>query len=399
MYLITNGQIITPVGILAGYEILIEHDRIKQIAKREAISRESFDVVIDANGGYITPGFVDIHTDYIEQIAAPRPRVLMDFDLALKETEKIVVNQGITTMFHSLSLYKGGEFGQKAIRMLENVDKFAKLIENTHTSQHLIRHRFHARLEIDNIEAVPYLKRYIEQKQVQLISFMDHTPGQGQYRDLEIYREAMKGHNHLTDEEVAQVMKNHETKERLTFKGLKEIADLAKASNVAVASHDDDELAKIDLVKHFHTSISEFPITIEVAQKAKASGLYTVAGAPNVLLGGSHSGNLSAIDAIKEEVIDILCSDYYPASLLHAVFKLHQQYGYDLAAMIKLVTINPAKAVGMAQEIGSIEAGKKADLLIIEQVEGDYPVITHTFVDGKLLTQMNYRNSKVSERI
>ena len=119
--------------------------------------------------------------------------------------------------------------------------------------------------------------------------------------------------------------------------------------------------------------------------------MYTIAGAPNVLLGGSHSGNLSAEEAIRNGVIDILCSDYYPAAMLHAIFSLTEKQGQKLAEMIKLVTLNPAKAVKMEQEIGSIREGKKADLLIIEKLADGFPVITGVFVDGKLIQKTNYR--------
>src|SRR5699024_10976367 len=118
------------------------------------------------------------------------------------------------------------------------------------------------------------------------------------------------------------------------------------------------------------------------AKEAKRLNFHTIVGAPNVLLGKSHSGNLSAVEAIEHDCADVLCSDYYPVALLHAVFNLHNKYGYDLHEMFKKVTINPAKAVQMDDEIGSIKRGKKADILIIEQMDDGYPMITKTMVDG-----------------
>jgi len=172
---------------------------------------------------------------------------------------------------------------------------------------------------------------------------------------------------------------------------IQDIAELAHRKNIAIASHDDDTLEKIEFLKQFGATISEFPITIEVAKAAKAAGMLTLVGAPNILLGGSHSGNMSAAQAINEGVVDILCSDYYPAALLHAIFIMHEQYGQDLAKMFRLVTLNPAVAVKMDREIGSIVPGKKADVLIINKIEGDFPVITCVMVDGKVITQTNYR--------
>lgn len=391
MYLITNGRIITEETILQGFDLLIKENRIEKVALKDQIAYEKGLEVIDAAGGYITPGFIDIHSDYIEHMAAPRPTSLMDFQLSIRETEKELISHGITTMYHSLSLFKSTEYAYKPIREPENVRKLIDLIDKTHNTKHLVRHRFHCRFEIDNIEEIESLKTYIAEGKVHLVSFMDHTPGQGQYRNLEVYRHTVKGYNNLSDEEIERIIENHQTKEKVTIEGIREIAELARQHDIAIASHDDDSIEKLELVQSFGTTISEFPITLEIAKKAKEIGMYTIAGAPNVLLGGSHSGNLSAAEAIQDKCIDILCSDYYPAALLHAVFELNKKYQLDLVEMFKLVTINPARAVNMDEEIGSIKEGKKADLLIIEKIDPDFPVITAVFVDGKLIQKTNYR--------
>lgn len=171
---------------------------------------------------------------------------------------------------------------------------------------------------------------------------------------------------------------------------MEELSELARSKDVAVASHDDDATAKIDFNSALKTSISEFPITMEVAKYAHRKGMYTLAGAPNIMLGGSHSGNLNAQDAIMEGCISILCSDYYPAAMLHSVFKLNRKANYPLTEGFKLITLNPAKAVQMDDEIGSIEAGKKADLNIIRLFD-DYPTITECIVNGKVVSQYHYR--------
>lgn len=389
MYLLTNGKIVTEDGILQGYDLLIENDVIRKIAEKGSLRTIGIEK-IDVKGSYIAPGFVDIHSDYIENMASPRPTSVMDFNISLREAEKVLLNDGITTMFHSLSFYGLDLFENKPVRKRENVIKLMDVINKTHNEKHLIRHRFHARVEIDSIDEVENIKNYIKEGNVHLLSFMDHTPGQGQYRDIDTYRKILKGYKNVSDSEIDEMVEARRNKATITVDVMKEIADLAKERNIAIASHDDDSVEKIDFVKELGASISEFPITADVARAAQKEGMLTIAGAPNVLLGKSHAGNLSAAEAIQEKCIDILCSDYYPAAMLHAIFKLNENYGIDLCEAFKYVTINPAKAVKMENVIGSIKEGKKADILIIEKLD-EIPVITSVFVDGKLMSKINYR--------
>lgn len=391
MYIIHNGKIITEQSIAEGFAVVVEGEIIQSLIPEEQIADYPDAVLIDANRGYISPGFIDIHSDYIETIASPRPTSMMNFDISLREAEKILISHGITTMFHSLSFYKEDVFSHKPMRNPHNIQRMVDAIEATHNRLHLIRHRLHARFEIDNIDEVDQLVQNIEDGKVHLLSFMDHTPGQGQYRNLEVYRETLKGYREISDDDVNVLIAERQSTECLAAEKIKEVADIALARGIAVASHDDDDIKKLDVVKSFGTTISEFPITLEVAIKAKELGIFTIAGAPNVMLGGSHSGNLSAAEAVSHGCMDILCSDYYPPALLHAVFDLHEKYGNDLHAMFMMVTLNPAKAVKMDNELGSIKPGKRADLLVIERMDDGYPMLTATMVNGALITTTNYR--------
>lgn len=391
MYIVHNGKVITEEEILNGYAVLVKGEIIQAIIpESEALLIRNAEF-IDANGGYISPGFIDIHSDYIETIVSPRPTSIIDIDISLREAEKILISHGITTMFHSLSFYGEDIFTHKPIRYPTNVQKLVDAIHKIHDRPHIIRHRLHARFELDNINEVGRLVDNIEKDKIHLLSFMDHTPGQGQYRDLEVFRKTLKGYRNISDEEMNGVILERKSRKQMTLEKVTEVAKLANEKGIAVASHDDDSVEKLTLVKSFGTTISEFPITLDVAKKAKEFGLQTIVGAPNVLLGGSHSGNLSAAEAIDEQAADILCSDYYPASLLHAVFELHEEYGKDLHEMFMMVTLNPAKAVKMDDELGSIKPGKKADILLIERMDDGYPMLTKTMVNGSLMTTTNYR--------
>ncbi|MGL4762817.1 MAG: alpha-D-ribose 1-methylphosphonate 5-triphosphate diphosphatase [Sarcina sp.] len=382
-YIIKNGIVITESDLLFNKGIIVNLDRIEKIVD-ESYTEEGLEE-IDARGGYISPGFIDLHSDYIETMACPRPTSMMDFRLGLLETERVLATTGITTMYHSLSLIKDDEFSTKPIRESANVKKLLSVIDNCGVN--LIRNKFHARLEIDNVEQVDELREYIKERKIQLLSIMDHSPGQGQYTNLEIYRKTLKGYRkNITDQEIDSILDNHKQKEKLTFDKIKDLIEFSKENNVAVASHDDDTKEKIDLIKDLNVEISEFPIKMEVAKYARERGMYTIAGAPNVILGGSHSGNLSAAEGIVKGNINILCSDYYPQGMLHSVFLLSDKYDLSLVEAVKLVTLNPAKAAKIDKELGSIKEGKKADLLIINRPRSGMPVISKTIVNGEIIS-------------
>ncbi|MBR5319661.1 MAG: phosphonate metabolism protein PhnM [Peptococcaceae bacterium] len=380
---IKNGKIVTPDEVIEGKSLLIEDGCIYDICEFD----KKADKVIDAHGRYIMPGFIDVHADKIEKVINPRPTAVFDFELGLKEVEKELLQQGITTIYHSFSLYKDLAFGQCLMRKKENVSKMAELIEDIHNRDHLIHHRCHLRLEIDNLEVYTIAKDMMDKNLVHEISFMDHTPGQGQYKNLAVYEKSVSKSSGQTFE---QILDYHKNKEKLTFEQMKELTEIAHSKKITVASHDDDTKEKLEVNAQIGVDISEFPITIEVAKEAKKKGFYTVVGAPNILLGGSHSGNMSAAEAILNNCADILCSDYYPQAMLHAIFIMHHKHGVPIPEMVKKVTLNPAKATRIDEEYGSLEQGKKADILIVDEIDG-YPVITHVLVDGKTTSRVEYR--------
>lgn len=380
---IKNGRIVTPNEVIEGKSLLIEDGCIYDICEFDGTA----DKVIDAHGRYVMPGFIDIHSDKVEKVVNPRPTAVFDFELGLKEVEKELLQQGITTIFHSFSIYENAMLGTSLLRTKENVGKMAELISDLHNRQHLIHHRCHLRLEIDNLEVYDIAKDMMARNLISEISFMDHTPGQGQYKDLDVYRRSGYKCDGMTDEEI---LNWHKNRPKLTFDQMKELAELAHSKNITVASHDDDTIEKLEMNKEIGVDISEFPITIDVAKEAKKKGFYTIVGAPNILLGGSHSGNMSAADAILNGCADILCSDYYPQAMLHSIFIMHHKYGVSIPEMVNKVSLNPAKAARIDKEYGSLEKGKRADILIVDELDG-YPVTTHVLVDGRTTSRVEYR--------
>ena len=388
MIAIKNGRLVLPDRVQDGKILVLEDDRIRGI---EDEIPQGADRVIDAHGRYVLPGFLDIHSDRIEQFILPRPTARFDFELALKECERELLHQGITTIFHSFSLYKDEKFGKSPLRTLQSVREMAALIRDIHDRYHLIHHRFHLRLEIDNLDAYDIAADMIEKGLIHEISFMDHSPGQGQFKNLAIYRTALAKYSGMAEEDYdfEGFLEREKNKEMLSFAQLRDLARLAHSRGIAVASHDDDTREKLDLNREIGVDISEFPITIPAAQYAKSLGFYTVVGAPNILRGGSHSGNMSAAEAVQAGCADILCSDYYPPAILHGVFLLHSKYGLPLPEVVRKATRNPALAVGLP-DYGEIAPGRKADLLIVEILD-NYPVITHVLVDGRATSRVEYR--------
>lgn len=245
MIAIQNGKIVTPTEIIEGKTLWLDQDRILAIGGRSEVP----DQVIDAHGRYILPGMIDVHSDKIEQFIFPRPTAKFSFELALKECEKELLQLGITTSYHSFSLYKDELFGKSPLRTKESVLEMAELIADIQNRSHLIHHRFHLRLEIDNVDAFAIAKDMIERNLIHEISFMDHTPGQGQYRNLEIYREALDKYHGMENEgkTFGEVLEYHRKKEMLSLEQLQELAELAHKNHITVASHDDDTVEKLQL--------------------------------------------------------------------------------------------------------------------------------------------------------
>ena len=386
--MIYNAKIVTPQSVIEKGTVIIEDDQI--IALDTGIPHQPTDEDVDVNGSWVIPGFVDSHSDAIEMELAPRPTSIFPIEISFYELEKKLVGEGVTTIYHSLSLVE--ENAKMWSRQNNTVFGIIEDIKRLSNGQQLIHHKTHLRYEITNTEAVEHVKTLMRDKKIDELSFMDHTPGQGQYRDIELHKKFLMEHRRFSEEEADE--KISKTRTKLEVSQLQALADLAHELNIPVASHDDDTQEKLMLMQELRASISEFPIELDIAEKAKGLGMLVVMGAPNVLLGRSHGNNLSALEAIRAGAVEILCSDYYPSSLLHAVFKLYRE-NMPMHQAVNMVTINPARALKIDHEVGSIEPGKKADFLIIRE-DGQRPVLESVYVNGKVVCQMSYQASEVA---
>ena len=416
--IIRGGTVVCADRVLPDCDVVVIDGRIAAI---EPVGASDFDAqpdatmgvlpVVDARGAYVVPGLIDIHSDYVENVASPRPSVVMDLSTSLYKADRELVSHGVTTIFHSLSVYGAHVFDHKPIRDFGNVSALIDRVAALRAGEerdHLIRHRLHMRVELDSVDLYDDIESFLRSGKVDLVSLMDHTPGQGQYRDLLVFGDTLKGYRDVSDEDVRDIVRQQQESQKLTYAQITALASVARERGVSIASHDDDSEDKLAFMDGLEATISEFPISLDIARAARARGMHTIAGAPNVMLGHSHSGNLSAREAVQAGAIDVLCSDYYPAALLDAVFTLRDQCGLDIAKAFALVTINPAKAAGIADEVGSIAVGKRADVLLVREIScgegsGEHPVagpdsrvartmpvVTRAFVGGRSVFRSHY---------
>lgn len=401
--IIENATAVLKDRVVPHASVLIRGQLIEEISKQPSFSDKYPGArKIDADGAFLLPGFIDIHSDNIETVIQPRPQSMIDFELAMREQEKQLVNQGITTMYHSLTIMDLGKGGgenavqRNQLRSPENLKRLVGLIRTFHEGDHMIRHRFHCRYEITNTEGYQMLLGFIRNHDMQLLSFMDHTPGQGQYRNLEFFKSQIMS-SQQSEEEKERILSQRMNRAKLTDEQLAVAADMALQAGIPIASHDDDSPEKLDYVTgSLHAEICEFPVELEVAKEARRRGMQVVVGAANILMGRSHSNNLSALDAIRAGCADILVSDYFPAAILHAVFQLYEQGILSLPEAVNMAAYHPAKAVKIEDRLGSIEPGKCADLLLVSK-KGPVPVILSVLINGEEVTRLHYRNDFVGE--
>jgi len=383
---IYNAQIILPEKIIKGY-IEIDGSRISRVGESGSTRAGSHSgaAVIDAGGCYVMPGMIDIHSDAIEKEIQPRPNTLFPINMAFYELEKKLAVSGITTMYHSL--YLSDEWGVRDKDMvtgiISSIDRFRK-------TRSMINHKIHLRYELTFLEGLSILEKFIREKSIDFMSYMDHTPGQGQFRDAETLKSFTIQIYGREEKEVEAFMdKTMELQAMIDWPRLVDLARLAKTRGIGLASHDDDTKENIDRLLECEGVVSEFPVNLETAVYAKAKGIHVCVGAPNIVRGKSHGNNMRAIDAITNNAADILCSDYLPGAMLPALFRLTGE-GIELTEAVKMATLNPARALGIEQEAGTVEAGKYADLIIVE-LHQDYPVVRQTLVGGTTVYQADYQ--------
>jgi len=371
----TNARIVTATSQFDG-SVVVRNGRIVEID--DAPCRAPG--VVDLDGDFLVPGLVELHTDNLEKHFAPRPGVQWPSVPALMAHDTQVAAAGITTVFDSLAL---GDVRGDTDRV-KNKERMIEAICAA-SARGLTRadHRLHLRCEIVADDAVDTVDRWIDLPLVGLVSINDHTPGQRQFTDpekLRLYHTKKYG---MTDAEFevfhAQSVALHK---KNAVRHRSEIVARAQARALPIASHDDATREHVREAVQNGMTIAEFPTTAEAAEASHEAGLAVLVGAPNLVLGGSHSGNVAALDLLRAGHADILSSDYVPSSLMEAVFKLAlADVGISLPQAVNLASLNPARAVGLADR-GELAPKRRADMVRVRLVD-DAPIVRAAWREGE----------------
>jgi alpha-D-ribose 1-methylphosphonate 5-triphosphate diphosphatase len=369
-----NAKIVQRDTVLQG-SLLIRHGCIADIAEGPtSVPGE------DVGGDYLIPGLVELHTDHLEQHYQPRPGVTWPAVSAVMAHDAQITASGITTVFDAL---RAGTFEINDLAANHTV-ALHKAIETAQRSGQLrAEHYIHLRCELPCFDTVDAVKALSESGEIHLISIMDHTPGARQFVSLEKFKEYYFGKKLVAPEEMdSYIAERLALQAKYAASNKREILALAHELGVKLASHDDATLAHVEEAVTDGVVIAEFPTTDEAARAAHHSGLAVMMGAPNVVRGGSHSGNISAAQVAANGHLDVLSSDYVPGSLLAAVFTLAEKVdGISLPQALQFVTANPAYAAGL-EDRGAIAVGLKADLVHVHKPDGA-PVVRQVWRSGE----------------
>ena len=370
---LTNARIVLEDGVCHG-TVQVVDGKIADISEGVVRAGEDFE------GDYLIPGLVELHTDHLEQHYSPRPGLRWNTIAAIQAHDAQVATSGITTVFDCLRMGSEDDVGFEKGEMREMADAI-----ETATREQRLRsdHFIHLRCEVSAANVMDHFADFEHDPHVRLVSLMDHAPGQRQFQTMDQYIFYYKTRRGLSDEAFAAfVAKRQADSARNSRRHRLAISKLCTERGITIASHDDATLDHVEEAISDGVRLAEFPTSFEAAKASHEAGMSVLMGAPNVVRGKSHSGNIAARDLAAMGVLDVLSSDYVPFSLLHAPFVLaDDERGVPLWKAIAMVTATPARTVGL-DDRGRIEAGLRADLVRVHRHQG-VPVTRAVWREGR----------------
>ncbi|MBJ3815774.1 alpha-D-ribose 1-methylphosphonate 5-triphosphate diphosphatase [Shimwellia pseudoproteus] len=373
--IITNVTLVLENELVNG-SLEVTDGQIQQISTTGSRLPGAF----DGEGGWLLPGMVELHTDNLDKFFTPRPRVDWPAHSAMSSHDALMVASGITTVLDAVALGDVRDGGDR----LENLEKMINAVQ--HSQQRGLNraeHRLHLRCELPHHTTLPLFESLMHREGVSLVSLMDHSPGQRQFANRTKYREYYQGKYQLSGEEMDRYEEEQLALARQWSQPNRSaIAAACREQGIPLASHDDATHHHVQESHGLGSVIAEFPTTLEAARASRLHGMNVLMGAPNIVRGGSHSGNIAAHQLATAGLLDILSSDYYPASLLDAAFQVarDQANAFSLPDAVRLVTRNPARALNL-HDRGLIAEGKRGDLVLAHPAD-DHVRVHHVWRQG-----------------
>ena len=371
--LITNARIVTAQETVLG-TVIVRDGLFAEVQPGRSYSPHAQ----DWSGDLMIPGQIELHTDNLEKHLEPRPGVRWPAMSALLTHDAQVAAAGITTVLDAMGV---GDFDARSIRAQGLQETVAALQQARQQGLLRAEHLLHIRCELacDNMLAVA--RPFLDDPMVRLVSLMDHTPGQRQWMDIEKFRTYTQRNQRWSDTYLQEVIaERQDMQARNAARNRDGLLALCRERRIPLASHDDTTTEHIDQAIDSGITNSEFPTTVRAALAARERGLSIVMGGPNLVRGGSHSGNVSALTLARDDLLDCLSSDYVPHALLQGAFLLRDHASWPLAKAVRAVSATPARVVGLSDR-GEIAAGRRADFVRVRETAG-VPVPLATWRQG-----------------
>jgi alpha-D-ribose 1-methylphosphonate 5-triphosphate diphosphatase len=369
--ILTNAVMVLGDATLHG-TLVVRNGQIAEIQPGRASALRANDL----DGDYLIPGLVDTHTDNLERQVQPRSLARWPSRSAMVAHDAQCAAAGVTTVFDALCL---GDLGFDKERIRTFQDGIVDLDALNHAALLKAEHFLHLRCEVPALDMLSLFDKVADHPLVRIVSLMDHSPGVGQYANIDFYR-ALRRRGGLDDAYIEQRIKELQVqREQTRIPHRRALLERVAGHAIALASHDDRTQEEVAENAADGIQISEFPVTMEAAQAAKTHGIAVIAGAPNIVRGGSHTGNVSAADLLEQGAVDAFASDYVPNSLVEAAFRCAQRIGLPQA--VALVTERPARLAGL-DDHGVLRPGQRADLARVRLHDG-LPVVRQVWRIGE----------------